>query len=141
MSRCVPSWDFDDHNPNPPTLSLRYHSNSTNHLDDGPKFKVAKLTWENGQLAMHGLGQARVPVKCTTPATTIATTIWENPCTSGTLESLVNQATTSPPEPKESSIPLHGCIQDSPVHRTTTPSTTMTMNALVPCSNLTSEVD
>ncbi|XP_040995076.1 transcription factor UNE10-like isoform X1 [Juglans microcarpa x Juglans regia] len=148
MSRCVPSWDFDD-NPNPASLSLRYHSNSS--TPDGPMFEVAELTWENGQLAMHGIGQARVPVKRITP--TIANTnvnptsnskypTWEKPCASGTLESIVNQATGSPPEPKESS-PLHGCSEHS-VHReaiAATPSATMTMDALVPCSNLTSEVD
>ncbi|KAG6628608.1 transcription factor UNE10-like isoform X2 [Carya illinoinensis] len=149
MTRCVPSWDFDN-NPNPASLSLRYHSNSS--TTDGPMFEVAELTWENGQLAMHGLGQARAPVKPITPAIANTTekptsnskynTTWEKPCASGTLESIVNQATGSPPEPKEPS-PSHGCSQH-PVHReaiAATPSATMTMDALVPCSNLTSEVD
>lgn len=43
-------------------------------------YEVAELTWENGQLAMHGLGPPRAPNK---PISSYG----------GTLESIVNQAT------------------------------------------------
>lgn len=68
-------------------------------------YEVAELTWENGHLALHGLGQPRIDTPTRLATTTSAA--------SGTLESIVNQAT-----------------------RFLTPSAAMTMDALVPlCSN------
>ncbi|KAF5446201.1 hypothetical protein F2P56_031845 [Juglans regia] len=156
MSQCVPSWDFDDNrNPNPARLSLRSHSNSnpdSTMLD----YEVAELTWENGQLAMHGLGPPRVPAKPTAATTTTNTnppaskyTTWEKPRASGTLESIVNQATALPAMRK--AVPFDGSDDLVPWfehhhHRVAlaaaaTASATMTMDALVPCSNRTSEVE
>ncbi|KAK9910898.1 hypothetical protein M0R45_034834 [Rubus argutus] len=144
MSQCVPSWDLDDCSPPappPPRFSLRSHSNST--APDVPMFdyEVAELTWENGQVAMHGLGLPRLPSK---PLS------WDKPRASGTLESIVNQATCTLPQ--LSKPPFVNTITAAPGgggneiltwfdhHRTvatsaTSPSNTMTMDALVPCRN------
>jgi hypothetical protein len=95
---------------------------------------------------MHGLGPPRVPVKsatCTTSASKYTT--WEKPRAGGTLESIVNQATRlSPPHRK----PFDGAADLVPwfdhQHRaavSAVASTTLTMDALVPCSNRTSDVD
>lgn len=79
-------------------------------------YEVAELTWENGQLALHGLGPPRVPApsKYSTGA-------------GGTLESIVDQATRLPdPKPKATDelVPWFH-------HRSST-----AMDALVPCSDL-----
>lgn len=84
---------------------------------------------------------------------------WENPRASGTLESIVNQATRLPVVvvPQRKAIPSdgnddmvpwfnhhHQQYQHQHQHRAdvaATASATMTMDALVPCSNRTSEVD
>lgn len=96
MSQCVPSWDVDE-NPPPPRVSLRSNSNSTGPDVSMLDYDVAELTWENGQLAMHGLGLPRVPVKPSTTLTSTSTKdAWEKPRASGTLEAIVNQATTLP---------------------------------------------
>ncbi|XVF79831.1 hypothetical protein PTKIN_Ptkin15bG0021300 [Pterospermum kingtungense] len=131
MSQCVPSWDLDDN----PVVTLRHslRSNSNSTAPDVPMsdYEVAELTWENGQLAMHGLGPPRVPVK---PLNSTAPSkyAWDKPRATGTLESIVNQATR------------FGCGPDELVpwldhHRaaavTAASSATMTMDALVPCSN------
>ncbi|KAA8515906.1 hypothetical protein F0562_019085 [Nyssa sinensis] len=136
MSQCVPSWDVDD-NPTPPRLNLRAHSNSNSlALDHVPMldYEVAELTWENGQLAMHGLGHPRVPNKPPTTSTTTKYT-WEKPRAGGTLESIVNQATGLPH--RKTSLDGRG---DELVpwfdHRcAVTATAAITMDALVPCSN------
>ncbi|KAL2336866.1 hypothetical protein Fmac_011312 [Flemingia macrophylla] len=136
MSQCVPSWDVDDNTP-PPRLSLRSNSNST--APDVPMldYEVAELTWENGQLSMHGLGLPRVPVKPPTTATNKYT--WEKPRASGTLESIVNQAAGLPHRGKPS-LPRDGGVYGNFVvpwfdpHGCTT-ANTVAMDALVPCSN------
>ncbi|MCE3216565.1 hypothetical protein HAX54_006917 [Datura stramonium] len=80
MNQCVPSWDLDD-SPNPPKISLQTPSISLGAPDvPSLDYEVAELTWENGQLAMHGLGPPKVPNKAVSSY-------------GGTLESLVNQAT------------------------------------------------
>ncbi|KAL6129004.1 hypothetical protein ACLB2K_072357 [Fragaria x ananassa] len=84
MSQCVPSWDFDDNPPPPPRNSLRCHSNATAPDASMSDYEVAELTWENGQVAMHGLGLPRLASK---PPS------WDKPRATGTLESIVNQAT------------------------------------------------
>lgn len=139
MSQCVPSWDLDD-NPNPPRLSLRSNSNST--APDVPMldYEVAELTWENGQLAMHGLGPPRVPVKqmaSSTPASKFST--WEKPRASGTLESIVNQATRLPPQRKplfdatDDLVPWFERHHRAPVPTSASASTTMTADVLGTC--------
>ncbi|KAF7137918.1 hypothetical protein RHSIM_Rhsim07G0032300 [Rhododendron simsii] len=130
MSQCVPSWELDE-NPSPPRLcsTLRPHSNSNSnsippYIIPMLEYEVAELTWENGQLAMHGLGPPRVPTKYPN---------WDKPRAGGTLESIVNQATYLPQGKSGSG--------DEPVpwfnhHRpaASSASATMTMDALVPCS-------
>ncbi|XP_057492463.1 transcription factor UNE10-like isoform X1 [Actinidia eriantha] len=122
MSQCVPSWDLDDN----PSLTLASQSNST-MLD----YEVAELTWENGQLAMHGLGPPRVSNK--PPLTSPAKYTWDKPNAGGTLESIVNQATCLPHwNPAADEL-----VQWFNQHRATavaSASATMTMDALVPCS-------
>ncbi|KAM4072109.1 hypothetical protein ACB094_11G113000 [Castanea mollissima] len=163
MSQCVPSWDFDE-NPSPtPRLSLRSNSNST--APDVPMldYEVAELTWENGQLAMHGLGPPRGPVKPIPSTTSLAKyNTWDKPRASGTLESIVNQATLIPQHQHHSQHNHNsnnhgqkprsfdsggGSDMVSWFHHraavaaaaTTSATMTMTMDALVPCSNRTDD--
>ncbi|RVW15236.1 Transcription factor UNE10 [Vitis vinifera] len=138
MSQCVPSWDIDD-NPTPPRLFLRSHSNST--APDVPMldYEVAELTWENGQLAMHGLGQPRVPAKPVASAA-VSKYPWEKPRAGGTLESIVNQATRLPhhkPPPEGANDDLVPWLdhQRAVAAAAAAASVAMTMDALVPCSN------
>ncbi|XP_042055351.1 transcription factor UNE10-like isoform X2 [Salvia splendens] len=89
-----------------------------------------QLTWENGQLAMHGLGVPRVVGKqsaSSSPAT------WDKPRAGGTLESVVNQATFYPPPPAADLMPWFEshCAMANPGP---TGSVTATMDALVPCA-------
>ncbi|XP_059633911.1 transcription factor UNE10 [Cornus florida] len=99
MSQCVPSWDVED-NQTPHRLTVRAHSNSNNSNSlphDVPMldYEVAELTWENGQLAMHGLRHPRLLNK--PPGNSSLTKDpWEKPRAGGTLESIVNQATRLP---------------------------------------------
>ncbi|KAA3475379.1 transcription factor UNE10 isoform X2 [Gossypium australe] len=136
MSQCVPSWDLDDNHVTA-RHSLRSNSNSTApdvHMSD---YEVAELTWENGQLAMHGLGPARVPAKplVSNPPSKYT---WDKPRANGTLESIVNQATRVP----YLKVSLDGgrdelvpCLNQ---HREAAASSaTMAMDALVPCSKRT----
>ncbi|KAI8024160.1 Transcription factor UNE10 [Camellia lanceoleosa] len=136
MSQCVPSWDMDE-NHTPPTLTLRAHSNSNSSCPDVPllDYEVTELTWKNGQLAMHGLGPPRVPNKQPLAA---AKYPWEKPRAGGTLESIVDQATTTCfPHPKTTAaasdlVPWFD-------HRAASASSSaataaVTMDALVPCS-------
>ncbi|XP_040938664.1 transcription factor UNE10 isoform X2 [Gossypium hirsutum] len=135
MSQCVPSWELDDNNP----LTTRHHSfrfNSNSTAPDVPMldYEVAELTWENGQLAMHSLGPPRAVAK------QLNATTWDKPRAGGggTLESIVNQATCFPYGSKDSV----GVGGDELVwldrHRVSaaavSSSATMTMDALVPCS-------
>lgn len=123
-------------------------------------YEVAELKWLNGQVAMHPLGPPRVPVK-PIPSTSSASKFnaWEKPRASGTLESIVNQATLLPhlhhfqPNQKPRSFDGGGGSggPDDMVpwfdhHRaavaataSATASATMTMDALVPCSNRTDD--
>ncbi|CAL5340277.1 unnamed protein product [Camellia sinensis] len=137
MSQCVPSWDMDE-NHTPPTLTLRAHSNPNSSCPDVPllDYEVTELTWKNGQLAMHGLGPPRVPNKLPVAA---AKYTWEKPRAGGTLESIVDQATTTCfPHPKTTAaasdlVPWFD-------HRAASASSSaaaaaaVTMDALVPCS-------
>lgn len=109
-------------------------------------YEVAELTWENGQVAMHGLGLPRPPAKPS--LTTAKYTTWDKPRASGTLESIVNQATSTLPLPSKPPFDSSGGGSNGELvswfdhHRAAavrstevTPSTTMTMDALVPCRN------
>ncbi|XP_004289799.1 PREDICTED: transcription factor UNE10 [Fragaria vesca subsp. vesca] len=142
MSQCVPSWDFDDNPPPPPRNSLRSHSNATAPDASMSDYEVAELTWENGQVAMHGLGLPRLPSK---PPS------WDKPRATGTLESIVNQATGTN-LPRFSKLPFDNTLTSATGggtnnelvtwfdhHRSVAtsgaPSNTVTMDALVPCRN------
>ncbi|XWS32380.1 hypothetical protein CRYUN_Cryun23aG0154500 [Craigia yunnanensis] len=129
MSQCVPGWDLDD---NPATARHSLRSNST--APDVPMldYEVAELTWENGQLAMHSLGPPRVPVKP-------LNSTWDKPRASGTLESIVNQTTCFPY--RKASLDGGGdelvpwLDHHHAAAAVAASSATMTMDALVPCSN------
>ncbi|CAJ2669866.1 unnamed protein product [Trifolium pratense] len=152
MSQCVPSWDVDENPPPlPRTLSLRSSSNSTATLDVPMlDYDVAELTWENGQISMHGLGLPKVPVKppSTTAATNPSKETWEKPArASGTLESIVNQATSFPHRGKSPFLASGGVYGNMLVpwldpHRAAAIAVAangLTVDALVPCSNITKE--
>ncbi|XP_054783214.1 transcription factor UNE10 [Prosopis cineraria] len=161
MSQCVPSWDLDE-NPTAPRVPLR-SSNSNSTAPDVPvlDYEVAELTWENGQLFMHGFGQPRVPEKPISAgagARSIAPSskyTWDKPRASGTLESIVNQATRFPHRSK-SVFDVGATDGDDLVPwldnqraaaaaavmttiATAAASNTVTMDAMVPCSNRTEE--
>lgn len=116
-------------------------------------YEVAELTWENGQIAMHGLGPPRVPGKHLNTTTAPSKYTWEKPRAGGTLESIVNQATRLPlPKPPfddsgggavSGAAPARADGVEELVpwfdhHRAVaaagTVSSTTTMDALVPCS-------
>ncbi|KAI9382007.1 hypothetical protein POPTR_014G066500v4 [Populus trichocarpa] len=135
--QCVPSWEVDDNRTTAPKLSLRFHSNSS--APDMPMldYEVAELTWENGQIAMHGLGPPRVPAK-PIASTSPSKYTWDKPRASGTLESIVNQATCVPQCNKATFDNSTGSDHDLIPwfnHHKASASATMTMDALVPCSN------
>ncbi|KAK9102983.1 hypothetical protein Sjap_020237 [Stephania japonica] len=142
--QCVPSWDLDDDTPNSSRLTLPPNLST---LD----YEVAELTWENGQLAMHGLGPPRVVAKPFTAAKYAAT--WDKQRLGDTLESIVNQATTTlpSPPPQQKLIPLtaadtHPCWFDHYHLRPTAAAAAahdlhhhhppLAMDALVPSSSL-----
>ena len=142
-----------------PRASLCSHSNSTAPDVSMLDYEVAELTWENGQVSMHGLGLPRVPAKPATtaaganPRSTASTSpskyAWDKPRASGTLESIVNQATRLPHRGKSmfDLVCGGGCNGDDLVpwfepHRVATAaaaaaaaSNNMTVDALMPCAN------
>ncbi|KAG2331002.1 hypothetical protein Bca52824_002182 [Brassica carinata] len=88
MSQRVPNYHIDD----TPAATVR-----SSKAADIPTldYEVAELTWENGQLGLHGLCPPRVPApsKYSTGA-------------GGTLESIVDQATRFPnPKPTDELVP------------------------------------
>ncbi|KAF9602399.1 hypothetical protein IFM89_027528 [Coptis chinensis] len=131
MSQCVPSWNLDETTT---TVSLGIIQNTNMNDSKAPDvvdadldYEVAELTWENGQLAMHGLGHPRVIGK---PSSTKYT--WEKPRASGTLESIVNQAAQLAP----CNAPVHHneLVPWFDGDRTIVPGA-MAMDALVPSSS------
>ncbi|KAI3444737.1 hypothetical protein Pfo_001402 [Paulownia fortunei] len=140
MNQCVPRWDLDE-NFAPPRINVHAISNSSNSLPPVPSldYEVAELTWENGQLAMHGLGPPRVVSKPTASSSHTKDVTWDKPRAGGTLESIVNQATRHPQ--LKSAVDGGGDIDDELVpwfdhHRAmvnpaASASITMTMDALV----------
>ncbi|KAL0429068.1 UNVERIFIED_CONTAM: Transcription factor UNE10 [Sesamum radiatum] len=144
MNQCVPSWDFGHNSAPVPTINLHAHS-----IDCAPphvpslEYEVAELTWENGQLAMHGLRTPRATDKFTRTSSLTKYNTWDKPRAGGTLESIVNQATRHP-HPK--SVVDDGVDTNNNlvpwfdhhvalVNPATSFCTTMTMDALVPCNN------
>ncbi|KAL5999836.1 hypothetical protein ACLOJK_038123 [Asimina triloba] len=86
-------------------------------------YEVAELTWENGQLAMHGLGPPRTTTSRPPPKFA-----WEKPRASGTLESIVDQATCVPADKAmEEIVPWFEGHQRADA--------SLPMDALVPCSH------
>nr|WCO08258.1 hypothetical protein [Suaeda aralocaspica] len=148
QSHCVPTWtnnlnDVSHHcppNPPPPPPSSGTHSSQslspslsidpdTSMLD----YEMAELTWENGQLTMHGLGLPREPSKSNPGDITRA---------NGMLESIVNQVyyhpNTKPTLPptrggvtknhdEEDVVPWYGPTPSEPMP--------VTLDALVPNNN------
>ncbi|KAK1560639.1 hypothetical protein Q3G72_029114 [Acer saccharum] len=161
MSQCVPSWDLDNNHNNNNRFSHRSRSNLTS--PDVPMLdyhEVAELTWENGHIAMHSLaGSPRVPAKtavAAAAATNSATKYaWEKPRASGTLESIVNQATSLPNcNPtldggcgggsgggggNELAPWFHQQRAAAAAAAAATATVNMAVDALVPCSNRTSK--
>ncbi|KAL2892493.1 Transcription factor UNE10 [Bienertia sinuspersici] len=143
---CVPTWNNLENvshqipppplpPPGPPPSTRTHPSQSLSaSLSAGPDtsmldYEMAELTWENGQLTMHGLGLPRVPSKSNLADTTRA---------NGMLESIVNQAYYCHPNSKpparargacddEDEVPLHGPTSSAPVP--------VTLDALVPNNN------
>ncbi|KAF8032356.1 hypothetical protein BT93_D1315 [Corymbia citriodora subsp. variegata] len=157
MSQCVPDWDFDDsgggggggNHPTPPRRSLRSHSFNPGAPDvPMSNYEVAELTWENGQLAMHGLGPPRGTAKPLPSAAPPAKYAWVDKTRAaannaasagagagagtGTLECIVNQATALP----RRKLPFGAAAGDLVPWAATeaAASATMTMDALVPCT-------
>lgn len=147
MNQCVPSWDLDENSK----FNFRSHSNSLSITPDVPTldYEVAELTWENGQLSMHGLGHPRVPTK-SQPTTSHTKYTWDKPSAGGTLESIVDQATFFPDYKStvdgscgggdnnvDELVPWFNHHHRSiavPPSTTATASATMVMDALVPCT-------
>ncbi|KAK4798478.1 hypothetical protein SAY86_030804 [Trapa natans] len=163
MSQCVPDWDVDE-NPIPTRLSGR--SNSSSIPSDVPvlDYEVAELTWENGQLAMHGLGQPRVYLKpqpqsqpqpqALAAALPNSKYTWDKlprgpvagtgtSTGTGTLESIVHQAANTLPQRKQPLPPAFENLVpwfDRPAGQHAS-SATMTMDALVPCAAATASAE
>lgn len=155
QNHCVPTWNNMDNVGDPidrlpallppqplPSRALPSQSLSTS-LSAGPDtsmldYEMAELTWENGQLTMHGLGLPRLPSKSNL-ADSVAWTDKPLPRASGTLESVVNQAWHNPkPTPTPGS--RGACEQENddnvPWYGTTAPAhVPVTLDALVPNNN------
>ncbi|CAN0921788.1 Transcription factor UNE10 [Linum grandiflorum] len=156
MSQCVPSWEVEEDNPTPSRLTLRSNSNSTVPAVSILDYEVAELTWENGQLAMHGLGFPRAAMSGKLAPTTTATSTppnhpksaaWggDKPRACGTLESIVNQAShlagsgakvaTQLPFGVEAGPGVNELVTWLDHNQRVAAAATMAMDALVPCSN------
>ncbi|CAH9096763.1 unnamed protein product [Cuscuta europaea] len=148
MSQCVPSWEVEDTNQPPLDINALADSLCTDvpSLD----YEVAELTWENGQLAMHGLGAPR-------PSKLLAAEVkdtWEKPRAGGTLEAIVSQATSMPRRKRvgidgvggfigEELVPwfdphTQQLVAGSPKKSAGASAATITMDAMVPCAKATS---
>ncbi|KAK6153465.1 hypothetical protein DH2020_013104 [Rehmannia glutinosa] len=66
-----------------------HHQNLTYVVPMSNYEEVTELTWENGQLGLHGLGEINLPP----PPTKQTTSTWRGTKPEDTLESLVHQAT------------------------------------------------
>lgn len=91
---------------------------------------MTELAWENGQLAMHGLGPPPPPPPPSTRPLSNRCP-WDKPRAGGTLESIIDQAAFLPLHKEgDELLPLLKCH-----HRSTA------IDALVPLSNRTRSVD
>ncbi|XP_021756333.1 transcription factor UNE10-like isoform X2 [Chenopodium quinoa] len=158
QNHCVPIWNNleDGGNsiqlqppppPQPPQLPLSKALPSQSlsaSLSAGPDtsmldYEMAELTWENGQLTMHGLGLPRVPSKSNL-AEAVAWPEKTSTRANGMLESVVNQAYQNPkPTPsrgrqgtceqdEDDIVPWYGPLTPAPVP--------VTLDALVPNTNV-----
>ncbi|CAL9108602.1 unnamed protein product [Musa textilis] len=95
MSQRVPSWDVNDPPLKPSSSNLPLHRYRPSGARLGPLmgYEVAELAWENGQLALHGLVPPRTGAKPGADAACSKHHLHHHH--SGTLESVVNQATGS----------------------------------------------
>ncbi|KAI3711271.1 hypothetical protein L2E82_41242 [Cichorium intybus] len=127
MSQCVPSWNLEDINNNHNLFKLDY--------------EVAELTWENGQLAMHELGNRRVPSKSDSSTSNLPKYTWNKPRAAETLEAIVDQATLQPFGKHQIAMSDEEVVPWLQKHTPTVAtgnsnaSGTMTSDALVPSSN------
>ncbi|XP_064976680.1 transcription factor UNE10-like [Musa acuminata AAA Group] len=122
MSQRVPSWDVDDPPFNPSSSNLplhRYHPSGA-PLGRLMGYEVAELAWENGQLALHGLVPSRTGAKPGADTACSKHHLHHHP--SGTLESVVNQATGAAAR----SPVLEGWLRRS---------ASVAVDALVPCQD------
>ncbi|KAK1305813.1 Transcription factor UNE10 [Acorus calamus] len=135
MSQCVPNWDLDDppcstiHAPSATAAAApvsMYGKRQPPPQPDQTKlgkssYEVTELTWENGQLSLHGLGQPR-------PAAAAASVGKPLPryaaSCADTLESVVNQATR----------PAASADTPTRAAAATTEDFMPWLDALVPCS-------
>ncbi|XP_047318267.1 transcription factor UNE10 [Impatiens glandulifera] len=158
--QCVPSWGVHQENPSSPkridnTNSIAFPALDVSMFDDG--YEVTELTWENGQLALHGLCPSRVPPpgKLLLPTYPPTNTWVDKPRAGGTLESIVNQAAVP-----FTNYPAHvgvgggGGVEElmswyehnpaaevEPAKVSVPLTATLTMDALVPCSAVQGLVD
>ncbi|XP_057532201.1 transcription factor UNE10-like isoform X2 [Amaranthus tricolor] len=156
---CVPTWNnLEDvgHVPKAPSMSPPQSQQQEPRvlaaLSHYPSFaaapdismldyEMAELTWENGQLTMHGLGIARVPSKSNL-ADAVAWADKPTTRTNDTLESIVNQVyphnkpTSQQPhkgvcekdDDDDDRVPWYGSTRSSPVPPA--------FDALVPTNNV-----
>ncbi|KAF3795209.1 Transcription factor [Nymphaea thermarum] len=117
MNHSVPEWEMEG-GQRSSTKNGAYALPNIDSFSDGLStwdYEVAELTWQNGQLAMHGLGPPK-----SSSCKPLPKQVWERHQASGTLECIVNQGTGLPDKPS----PVHEAKDLSPWFR----------DALVPCS-------
>ncbi|RWR80646.1 transcription factor UNE10 isoform X3 [Cinnamomum micranthum f. kanehirae] len=126
MSQRVPSWGLEQRNN---STKLDFHAHPSANSSSLFGYGVTELAWENGQLAMHGLGPPPPPPPSTRPLSNRCP--WDKPRAGGTLESIIDQAAFLPLHKEgDELLPLLKCH-----HRSTA------IDALVPLSNRTRSVD
>nr|AKN09574.1 basic helix-loop-helix transcription factor [Salvia miltiorrhiza] len=108
MNQCVPSWDLDDN-----SSKIKYQSNSPQDVPSGG----ANMGEWSARHAWPG-----VPRVVNKPSASSPPSTWDKPRASGTLESIVNQATSLGEKESE----LGG-------HRAKANPAAVAMDALVPC--------
>ncbi|CAI9264367.1 unnamed protein product [Lactuca saligna] len=102
---------------------------------------MAELTWNNGQVAMHGLGPPRVVNKLHAATAAYSKYTWDKPRAAETLEAIVNQATFLPYGKSQMEFYADDLVPwlDNQTSNLATgsarASVTMAMDALVPSSN------
>ncbi|KAI5647405.1 hypothetical protein M9H77_33410 [Catharanthus roseus] len=155
MSHCVPSWEIVDDDNDNPRFTLLPNSNPIPTTDFPTlDYEVTELTWENGQLALHGLGHPRMPNRAAANRSNFFNRYnsagGSGGGTAGTLESIVNQATNAQPHDKSPCEGASGVDDElvpwfhenraqvtgsnpavAPVR--SVPSTALSMDALVSC--------